>query len=305
MWLSGLSMLAGLALINAPAHAQEQGPAELPRNTTVFEMFFWSSNLLGLVITWVLIALSIVVLALLIHFLIQSRREEILPQQLRNSLRDLIDQRRFREAIDRASREHSALGQIVYASLSESVNGFAAMERAIEEMADLLLTRRIRSLEYLNVIGAVGPMLGLFGTVYGMIEAFNTIRARGNPSPEDLAGGISTALVTTFWGLVVGIPAVAAYALLRNRLEALVTEAMVEADALVNRVRQVLARSSAQPAAAPAQPNTQGSTVHATAPVPGAATTGTPVAPPPTTPPTASTPSPSPTPPPSTPPQQS
>jgi biopolymer transport protein ExbB len=71
-----------------------------------------------------------------------------------------------------------------------------------------------------------------------MIVAFQTIVDQGGqPSPEELAAGISTALVTTFWGLIVGIPAVAAAALIRNRVEGLVTEAMVEADHLIGRFR--------------------------------------------------------------------
>jgi biopolymer transport protein ExbB len=127
------------------------------------------------------------------------------------------------------------------------------MERAVEETADLVATRRVRSLEYLNVMGAVGPMIGLFGTVYGMIVAFQTIVDRGgNPSPEDLAAGISTALVTTFWGLVVGIPAVAAAALIRNRIDVLMTEAIVETEALISRFRTAGKKSSG--AAAPRKP---------------------------------------------------
>ncbi|MBS3821854.1 MAG: MotA/TolQ/ExbB proton channel family protein, partial [Phycisphaerae bacterium] len=111
--------------------------------------------------------------------------------------------------------------------------------------ADLASTRKLRGLELLNVFGAVGPMVGLFGTVYGMIVAFWTIvDAGGQPDPAQLAAGISTALVTTFWGLVVGIPAVAAGALIRTKIEALVTEAMVEAEALIGRFRPGGSRKS-------------------------------------------------------------
>jgi biopolymer transport protein ExbB len=88
--------------------------------------------------------------------------------------------------------------------------------------------------EYLNVVGNISPMIGLFGTVYGMIVAFQRlVAAGGNPDPAELAGGISTALVTTFWGLVVAIPALAAYALIRNRIDAMTSEALVVAEELI------------------------------------------------------------------------
>ena len=81
-------------------------------------------------------------------------------------------------------------------------------------------------------------MLGLFGTVYGMILAFQSIvTSGGNADPVLLAGGIGTALVTTFWGLVVAIPALAGYAVLRGRLDATLAEALSEAETLVEKFR--------------------------------------------------------------------
>ena len=77
-------------------------------------------------------------------------------------------------------------------------------------------------------------MIGLFGTVYGMIAAFaSLVEAGGRPNPADLAGGISTALVTTFWGLIVGIPAVAGGAIIKNKIDGLMLETMVQAEALI------------------------------------------------------------------------
>jgi biopolymer transport protein ExbB len=81
-------------------------------------------------------------------------------------------------------------------------------------------------------------MIGLFGTVYGMILAFQSIVvAGGNADPVLLAGGISTALTTTFWGLVVAIPALAGYGIIRNKIDELTTEATLTAQELVNQFR--------------------------------------------------------------------
>ena len=95
-----------------------------------------------------------------------------------------------------------------------------------------------RSIEPLNVLGQVAPMIGLFGTVYGMIVAFQSIVASGGSAdPVALAGGIGTALVTTFWGLLVAIPALAAYAFIRNRVDAISSEAESTAIELLQRFK--------------------------------------------------------------------
>ena len=86
-------------------------------------------------------------------------------------------------------------------------------------------------------------MVGLFGTVFGMIKLFNAIvTAGGQPRPAQLAEGISVALVTTFWGLFIAIPAVAVYGIQRNRIETLAGEAVVEAEAVVSEVNKSLRR---------------------------------------------------------------
>ncbi len=223
-----------------PAAQSDGGGAAI----SLFQQFFLPGDLIGIAITWLLLILSVVVIALVIHFLLQNRTTVVMPETAVAEVEALLDERRFKEAIDQTSEDDSVFGQIIHASLSEASAGYAAMERAIDETGDLVLTRRFRPLEYLNVIGAIGPMLGLFGTVYGMIVAFDQIRKIGNVQPDDLAGGIGTALVTTFWGLVVGIPAVAGYALIRNRIDALVTESMIESQDLISRFRPGAARKS-------------------------------------------------------------
>lgn len=147
----------------------------------------------------------------------------------------------------------SYFGRVLSAALHESSHGFGSMLRALEQAADEYTTRRLRQIEILNVIGNVAPMIGLFGTVYGMILAFQSIvAAGGRPSPVDLAAGIGTALVTTFWGLIIAIPSVAVYALIRNNVDALTSEAMLEAQDLVNRFRPSQSGASAAPSAAAA-----------------------------------------------------
>ena len=124
----------------------------------------------------------------------------------------------------------------------------------MEQTSDELTTNRLRRIEYLNVLGQVSPMIGLFGTVYGMILAFQAIVATGgNADPVMLAGGISTALTTTFWGLVVAIPALAGYAIVRNRIDAHTTEATLAAEELLNHFRPRPATRAPRPSGAEAR----------------------------------------------------
>ena len=97
---------------------------------------------------------------------------------------------------------------------------------------------RLRAIEPLNVVGNVAPMIGLFGTVYGMILAFRQIvLGGGTPDPIALANGIGTALVTTFWGLIVAIPALSGYALLRNKIDGLTSEATRAVEEVIGLLR--------------------------------------------------------------------
>jgi biopolymer transport protein ExbB len=104
--------------------------------------------------------------------------------------------------------------------------GFAEYRTAVEEAGEDFTGRLYRKTEVLNVIGSIAPMLGLLGTVVGMIEAFNTIAARqGMARPEELAGGIGQALITTLLGLFVAIPTMVAFSFFRNKIDSLVAEA--------------------------------------------------------------------------------
>jgi biopolymer transport protein ExbB len=108
------------------------------------------------------------------------------------------------------------------------------MERAMGDAAEERTARLYRKIEYLNLLGNISPMLGLFGTVYGMMNAFGRIASMGGKAnPEDLAEGILLALVSTFAGLSVAIPALAAYAIYRNRIEQLSMEAALVAEELL------------------------------------------------------------------------
>ncbi|MDX1682271.1 MAG: MotA/TolQ/ExbB proton channel family protein [Phycisphaeraceae bacterium] len=203
--------------------------------TSFFEAFLWSDDPLGLFVIWLLLIMSFVSIGLAISFVLKFRRQTLVPEETEQAIQQMIDSKQYREAIEYANSDESYLAKLVSAAMGEASNGYGAMERAIEEQGDVEISRYLRPIEILNVLGNISPMLGLFGTVYGMIVAFQQLVASGgSPDPAELAAGISTALVTTFWGLVVAIPALAAYALVRNKIDALTSEGMVMAEEIIS-----------------------------------------------------------------------
>jgi biopolymer transport protein ExbB len=197
-----------------------------------------SVEMIGSLIIWFLLLLSVLSLGLIGHMALANQRRSIVPKGVVEEVRRLIAAGKYREALELSGRDESFFSQVLRAGLSEASHGFAAVIRRLELTADELTTVRLRRIEYLNVLGQVSPMIGLFGTVSGMILAFSAIVASGgNADPILLAGGIGTALTTTFWGLLVAIPALAGYAIIRNKIDELTTEATMTAEELVNQFR--------------------------------------------------------------------
>jgi biopolymer transport protein ExbB len=221
----------------APAVAQEAQVATTETNGEVsfFEQFFWSEDPLGLLVIWLLLVMSALSIGFALKLFLTYRRASIVPKRTHDQIQTFFADKQFRDAIEYANNDRSYLGKLIAAALNEASAGYNAMERAIEEEGDFETSRMLRPVEYLNVVGNIAPMLGLFGTVYGMILAFQQlVAAGGKPNPAELAAGISTALVTTFWGLIVAMPALAAYALVRNKIDALTSEGITIAADLIH-----------------------------------------------------------------------
>lgn len=195
-----------------------------------FEVLVWPGGGVIGAIEWLL---SIVTVAIIVQYFITIRRQNIMPDLVREQIQVLFDERQYREAIELTAAEPSYLSYVIHAALSEASHGYPSMERAMEEAAEERTTKMLRHIEWLNLIGNVSPMMGLLGTVWGMINAFFKIVEQGQPEPALLAESIGIALVTTLLGLGIAIPALAIYAVMRNRIDALSSEAMVSAQTLI------------------------------------------------------------------------
>ena len=202
-----------------------------------------SVEIIGSFIIWFLLLLSMLSIGLIGHMAMTNQRKSIVPEGVVAEAKRLMIAGKYREAMEMTSGDESYFSQVLHAALGEANHGFNAVIRSLEQTSDELTTIRLRRIEYLNVLGQVSPMIGLFGTVYGMIMAFQAIvAAGGNADPVLLAGGISTALTTTFWGLVVAIPALSGYAIIRNKIDELTTEGTLAAEELLNQFRPKLTK---------------------------------------------------------------
>lgn len=192
-----------------------------------------------------LIALSIVTIAITIEHCISIRRATIVPAEATEQTHVLIKKKKYFEAIQYTAEEPSMMGHVLHAGLLEASNGYVAMERSLEDTLDERSSRLFRKIEFLHIIGNVAPMVGLLGTVTGMILLFAEIHAADAfPGARIVADRISIALITTFWGLAVSIPALSIYGFFRNRIDALTAECAITAEQLLSVFKPGNANSS-------------------------------------------------------------
>jgi biopolymer transport protein ExbB len=174
---------------------------------------------------WLIIILSIAAVALVIEHVITIRHSVLIPPGLGEEVHGLLAEGKLTQADQRCRTEPSFLSHVLSAGMAEVDGGWQAVEKAVEDSLAEQSARLFRKIEYLSVIGNIAPMLGLLGTVIGMIFAFREVAdTQGAARAADLASGIYLALVTTVEGLIVAIPSLAAFAVFRNRVDHLVAE---------------------------------------------------------------------------------
>ena len=274
-----LALIPAVPLLTAGCVLAQEGDSGDSPGLRVFDHFLVG----GGVITWfILVPLSVATVALTIEYCVSIRRQTFVPPETFSRIAEQLGDQRYTEAVQYTAEDPSVLAEVVNSGLMESANGYPAMERAVEASLEERSSHVMRKIEYLNVIGNISPMVGLFGTVFGMIRLFASIReAGGMPEPARIADDISIALVTTFWGLLVAIPALSVFALFRNRIDVLTAECAIAADRLLAPFKPG-AQTSAPVAAAeasrtpsPAQPATP-ARAGTTDAQPGAATPASP-----------------------------
>ena len=208
--------------------------------TAASEISLTSTVASGGIIGYFIILMSLVSTALVIEHFLTIRHRRLIPEALENQVEALLESDEAQEAKQLCQEDRSFLAAVIGAGLSHrgSMFGFFDMQSAMQEVSERELSRLYRKLEYLSFIAATSPMLGLLGTVTGMISSFNQITlSEGAAKPSQLAGGISEALVTTCLGLIVAIPTMFFVSFFRNRIDSCVAEAETVVERLMGRFR--------------------------------------------------------------------
>ena len=220
----------------APAAAADGAPSAPARQNYLS----WALEALGWEYFIVFLALSFTLVALLVMNLLTASRNNVCPASLVEGFENHLNEKRYQDAYELAKSDESFLGQVLSAGLAKLQSGYAQAIEAMQEVGEEENMKLEHRLSYMQLIGTISPMIGLLGTVQGMIQSFYVIaNSTGAPKPADLAEGISKALFTTLIGLMIAIPAIAIYSILRNRISRLVLEVGILSEGLMSRFENV------------------------------------------------------------------
>lgn len=258
-WLKTFILVTALAVVLAvivatmpklwvPAGRGPRGVSSViaaQRGTRTFFTQFVISG--GPIVWFVLLPMSLVMVFLAVEHGLTIRRKKLLPSGIGEQIIEIIQQFGPRQLAARIAERGDFVSIAVVKAVAQGKGDWFRMRNLLAESLQEQAGGLLRRIEWLNLIGNVSPMVGLFGTVFGMIKLFNAIvTAGGQPQPSQLADGISVALVTTFWGLFIAIPALAIHGVFRNRIETLANDAVVEAENIVPEIRRSLEQSQAE-----------------------------------------------------------
>lgn len=257
----GLAILLTLLMLGfpnaSPCWAQEEGAAAAQEKTEAPKMeesgihwFLRCSGVIGLFI----LGLSIYFVALVIRMFMTMKPEVALPIEVTTQFRELLGQGNFQGAYEVARASDSFLGRVIAKGIEHLPNGLPEARHAMERTGEAETIHMEKQISMMAVLGTLGPMIGLVGTLKGMIASFSVIARSGAMlKANEVAGGISEALLLTFEGVILSVPAIYFFAFFRNRIATMSTDAMLEADDMLHLFfRSGRARSAPAPAQAPA-----------------------------------------------------
>jgi biopolymer transport protein ExbB len=193
-----------------------------------------------------IILASIVAAAIFLERLWTLQQRRVLPAELTDKVWKWVEQRQIQDKHIVALQQNSPLGKILAAGLLNRYRERAVIRESIEDTGRHVVHELERFIGTLGTIASLSPLMGLLGTVFGMIRTFNAITTSGIGNPATLAGGIAEALITTAAGLTVAIPALLAYKYLRGRVQTLVVQMEKEAIKLVEALEAQAAQDGAE-----------------------------------------------------------
>ncbi len=173
----------------------------------------------GGILMWPLLLCSVAAIMIILEKFWVLKVNSVVPSKLQAQITELINAENIEAHKVEALRRHSTLGEVLAAGIRNRAHGRDQMKQAIEESGRFVVHRLSKRLNALGTIASVSPLIGLLGTVVGMIQVFAEIRLSGVGDPTALSGGISQALITTAVGLAIGISTLLFFRYFKGKVE--------------------------------------------------------------------------------------
>ncbi len=251
VWLLLLALFTGFLGTGQRVYAEEAAPAAAAEGETQPEQenyFLWVLRMSG-VIGIVILCLSFYFITLITQRYMDLREQVTCPPEVVAQCQAFIEQRNFRELFTLVKAEGSYFSRMLSAGLAELPQGMHEAREAMDRVGDTETVEMEVKISMFAVLGSLGPMIGLLGTLKGMIGSFEAIARAGTQlKAAEVAGHISEALLLTFEGVALSVPAIYFYAFFKNRVSRLSTNGALKADEML---RQVSAALKSKAPAAP------------------------------------------------------
>jgi biopolymer transport protein ExbB len=203
---------------------------------------------------WVLIASYLFFVGLMVWLIIDMRASNFMPADYVEKLDEMLRNKQFKEGFELSRDEPSPFGKVMTAGLARMSSGLTEARDAAEFMLESAKARKDSLIGYMAVLGTLGPLIGLVGTVSGMIDTFAELGRGTTPNVARLASGISHALNATLVGIFLSVLAIPVYTFFKNRLSRIVLDASLLSDDLLTQTYYTSTKKS--DGAAPAQTGT-------------------------------------------------
>lgn len=225
----------------APATTDDgTAPAAAPQNVESRSFLAYTARACGWFWGPAFLLTSFILVALIMMNVLQVRRDVLLPTGFVEEFEQKLNAKDFQGAYEFARGDDSFVARVLAAGMARLSRGYEEAVQGMQEVGEDETMALEHRLSYVALIGTIAPMMGLMGTVQGMISSFDVIaQSATSPKPSQLADGISTALVTTFIGLILAIPAMVFHGILKNRIQRLVLEIGMVSEGLMGRFAAV------------------------------------------------------------------
>lgn len=255
-WFLFVLLVSSISLTPPPSLFAQEEETEVvvaedtaPSDAEVEQISYlqWAAKSLGWMYGITFLGMSFSLVALIIMNVLAARHDNMVPPTLIADFDKLLEVKQYQQAYDLAKSDESFLGHVLAAGMAKISAGYDAAIESMQNIGEEENMNVEHRLSYLALIGSIAPMVGLLGTVDGMIMSFKVIAntTTGAPDPQSLAEGVATALFTTLVGLLLAIPAIGAFNILRNKIARNVLEIGVVSEELMSRFKKPAAQTTA------------------------------------------------------------